>query len=836
MHALARCASLSALLLTSLRLVAADAAVVSWNNLGMHCMDSDYSVFSILPPYNTIEAQLIVNGYLVTNGSNYTISYEAAADPNGSVNSTSSNKGNFYDYAALLYGPVTVDHGLAGWNMPGIANVPQSMLFEQTNFVAPGVGPLVNWFRAEGIPLTPYDDASQKNPYPMMRIVARDSRGNVIATNNIVLPVSDEMDCRTCHASGSYNNSMPAAGWIYDANPERDYRLNILRLHDEKQFAQFNDLYTRALATNGFNALGLYASVTNNKPILCAICHSSAALGTSGFETTPSLTQSMHAQHAPAPDPVLGITLDNSLNRAACYRCHPGSTTRCLRGAMGAAVAPDGSMAMQCQSCHGTMSRVGASGRLGWLMEPQCQSCHSGTATHNNGQIRYESVFDSTGAVRTAVDSTFATQPNTPAPGISLFRFSSGHGGLQCEACHGSTHAEFPSTHSNDNVRNLQMQGHVGVLVECTVCHTNMPSTANGGPHGMHPVGQGWVNRHPGWLESGATLQQCQTCHGADYRGTVLSKAQTDRTLTANFDSGQTTVKLFRGALVGCYNCHNGPNQDSRNTTAAPVANNVSANTYVSQAVAITLSASEPNLTFFIIGQPAHGSAGLSNNVVTYYPDAGFVGVDSFTFAAYNGMKNSAVATATIGVDTIIDSTAPQLRITSPTSNPTYGTIDATLALGGSASDNVGVATVQWSNDRGGSGTATGTTSWSANVPLQIGVNVITVTATDLAGNNSVDSISVTYSIVPTINVVIVGQGSVTPNLSGKTLVAGRTYTMTAVPSPGWLFANWTGSVSANTPTLTFVMQNSMSVTATFYPGPFHHKQRHLLRVIRRTR
>ena len=25
-------------------------SLVGWNNLGMHCMDSDYSVFSILPP------------------------------------------------------------------------------------------------------------------------------------------------------------------------------------------------------------------------------------------------------------------------------------------------------------------------------------------------------------------------------------------------------------------------------------------------------------------------------------------------------------------------------------------------------------------------------------------------------------------------------------------------------------------------------------------------------------------------------------------------------------------------------------------------------------------
>ncbi len=34
----------------------------------MHCMDSDYSVFSILPPYNTIQAHLInASGQLVKN-------------------------------------------------------------------------------------------------------------------------------------------------------------------------------------------------------------------------------------------------------------------------------------------------------------------------------------------------------------------------------------------------------------------------------------------------------------------------------------------------------------------------------------------------------------------------------------------------------------------------------------------------------------------------------------------------------------------------------------------------------------------------------------------------
>lgn len=43
-----------------LGLPAAQNQLLGWNNLGMHCMDSDYSVFSILPPYNTIHARLIV--------------------------------------------------------------------------------------------------------------------------------------------------------------------------------------------------------------------------------------------------------------------------------------------------------------------------------------------------------------------------------------------------------------------------------------------------------------------------------------------------------------------------------------------------------------------------------------------------------------------------------------------------------------------------------------------------------------------------------------------------------------------------------------------------------
>src|SRR4051794_29188230 len=93
------------------------------------------------------------------------------------------------------------------------------------------------------------------------------------------------------------------------------------------------------------------------------------------------------------------------------------------------------------------------------------------------------------GNPRQAVDPTFATNPNVPGPGHSLYRFSYGHGGLACEACHGSTHAEFPTSHVNDNLESQALQGHAGPVAECATCHTTPPATTDGGPHGAPPAG-----------------------------------------------------------------------------------------------------------------------------------------------------------------------------------------------------------------------------------------------------------------------------------------------------------------------------------------------------------
>ena len=630
---------------------AANSTILGWNNLGMHCMDSDYSVFTVLPPYNTIEAQLIVGGKLVTNGTGYTVTYQALADPSGSINTTSIGKGNFYDYTPFLYGPLAPDKGLANGVMPGPANIRQTNVFQTLNEPVHGVFTPVNWWHAEGIPITPYDDAGNKNPYPLMRMIAWNSANQPIATNDVVLPVSDEMDCRVCHASGTQDAAKPAAGWIWDGLPERDYRLNILRLHDERQFSQHGAVYAGALATNNYNPAGLYRRVTaDGKPVLCALCHASEALQTAGYPGVPPLTTSVHSRHATVMDPELHITLDNSANRAACYRCHPGSTTRCLRGAMGSAIAADGSMDMQCQSCHGNMSAVGSASRVGWIMEPNCQGCHTGTATSNSGQIRYTSVFETNGAVRVPTNRTFATTLNTPPTGglnLSLYRFSVGHGGLQCSACHGSTHAEFPSSHVNDNLRNIALQGHAGVMSECTACHTNSPSTVSGGPHGMHPVGSVWIEGHHEGLDKGPMPPRCATCHGADGSGTVLSRMQANRTLSAF-----GTKTLFRGAIIGCYTCHKGPGNTASNTNAAPTVVGVVTNTTNDQSVNIPLPVTGAGAWPRIISQAANGSVGVNTNthVATYFPNPGYVGTDRFTFAAYDGSKNSNLATGTVTV------------------------------------------------------------------------------------------------------------------------------------------------------------------------------------------
>ncbi len=498
----------------------------------MHCMDGkDYSIFAVLPPYNTVRAQLIKNGstaQLVTSG--VTLSYEAVADTAGSINTSSSDKTNFWTYSSALFlTPLNLDEGLAGKVVQ--SKIPQPLDYNSAESV----------WEAVGIPTVPYDDQGVTNPYPMAKIVAKDSAGKVLAEATVVLAVSDEMSCMNCHASGSNPAAQPAGGWVNNPDLAKDVKLNILKLHDER-----NDVspYLPALATKGYTyQASLMQTATSGTPILCATCHASNALSAPGVAGVPALTQSMHSYHGPVVNPGSGTTLDNATSPfGSCYLCHPGVNTRCQRGAMSS---------IACMSCHGNLTAVGSSLRRGWLDVPACQNCHTDSD-------RYTTTFDGTGAWRTTTDATFATNPNTPVPNTHLFRLSKGHGNLGCPGCHGAPHAEYPTSQPNDNVYPQAAQSYGGEIRECTLCHgTSAALTNSGGPHGIHSIGQTWVDGHHAYAENGQ-YTACAYCHGADYRGSPLSATPTARSLKAE----ETTKNFPAGYMVGCYDCHNGPTGD----------------------------------------------------------------------------------------------------------------------------------------------------------------------------------------------------------------------------------------------------------------------------------
>ncbi len=504
--------------------------LVAWSELGMHCMDGkDYSVFSVLPPYNTIHAQLLKRGEpptAITSG--VTVTYQATPDTTKSINSSSSSKTNFWSYVRTLFlNSVPPEVGLANYDTQ--SRTPHPLTFNATE----------GYWEAVGIPTVPYDDAGKWNPYPMALLVAKNSSGTVLAQAKIVLAVSDEMSCKNCHASGSDPNAMPASGWVNNSDPLKDPKLNILKKHDDRwPISQ----YLSQLQSKGWTyEASLYQTAVNGTPVLCSSCHSDNALSLPGLPGISSLSHDMHALHGPQVNLATGTTLDQATtDLGACYLCHPGPVTQCKRGAMNT---------QRCTDCHGNVSYVSTATRNPWIIEPACQMCH-------NTSQRFTTTFASSGQWRQTTDTTFATNTNVPVTGANLYRYSSGHGTVFCSGCHGSPHAEFPTLQANDNVYSTNLQGHTGKITECVVCHTNVPVTQTSGPHGMHTIGQSWVSAHGDYADGGG-YQACAYCHGASYKGSFLSQTSMKRTF--NIDDGGTKT-LPAGHQVSCYDCHNGPN------------------------------------------------------------------------------------------------------------------------------------------------------------------------------------------------------------------------------------------------------------------------------------
>lgn len=120
----------------------------------------------------------------------------------------------------------------------------------------------------------------------------------------------------------------------------------------------------------------------------------------------------------------------------------------------------------------------------------------------------------------------------------------------------------------------------------------------------------------------------------------------------------------------------------------------------------------------------------IGANTITVTASTGGSQVSKSLNVTRQSISTTGPGTSGAGTDT----TPPSLTITSPASG-TLSTTAASVFISGIASDNVGVALVSWATNFGQAGVASGTTVWSAAIPLIVGNNSVTVRATDAAGN-----------------------------------------------------------------------------------------------------
>jgi hypothetical protein len=366
--------------------------ILAQNDLGMHCYNRDFQYLGVLPPANTLVAQVVRVGdppQIITSG--ITVSYTFPD------NTDSVSKSNFWSYAQQLFGltvPLPSNIGLAGKGLAG------DMDLRGDHFVA------------EWIPLTEFRDSAPTVPYPyqLALIIACDATtGAELARQTVVAPVSTEMHCDTCHGDHGRANRDIATGVV---------ELNILTLHDRENMDDY--------------PAGHRGSLVGRVPILCAECHASNALRAPGAGDMPNFSRAMHDKHKE----IVPSTLDG------CYNCHPGPQTQCLRDVMSQ------QHGMTCVDCHGTMSQV-ARNPNPWLNEPRCASagCH-GAAYQQNAALYRLSTGHGGLFCAACHDSPHAiAQSREPNDAIKFIALQ-GHAGTlrECSICH-ATQPSGPGPH-----------------------------------------------------------------------------------------------------------------------------------------------------------------------------------------------------------------------------------------------------------------------------------------------------------------------------------------------------------------------------------------------------
>jgi mono/diheme cytochrome c family protein len=407
--------------------------LLAWCTLGEKCISDSDAHFSMLPPGSTLSAQLVRRDLfpeIVTEGVELTF-----IPPAGFENP--SNHVDFWEYATSLVGKdVPLNVSAKGLGMSG------AMKLNAEN----------RTFMADGIPVLPYTDGGEINPYPVFTIEARDTAsGRLLATTRVVAPVSTEIGCKNCHGGTWRKDGVMGISAVTASD--------VLARHDRR------------------HETTLLADAEAGRPVLCQSCHPDPLLGAEGRPELLNLPASIHGFHA---NYMTGMD-----DAEACHACHPtgpDSYTYCARGV-------HAQIGLTCVNCHGTLedhtlSLLRAEEEAGkakagvlmrhikprlvatvdeivprkpWTDEPDCLTCHVDFAPPET-------------------DSAFNEWVRGPK---GLYRTRSDDAGLMCEGCHGPTHAEYPAVNAFhpdlDALQPLQYQGApgpVGSGGNCAVCHT----------------------------------------------------------------------------------------------------------------------------------------------------------------------------------------------------------------------------------------------------------------------------------------------------------------------------------------------------------------------------
>lgn len=151
------------------------------------------------------------------------------------------------------------------------------------------------------------------------------------------------------------------------------------------------------------------------------------------------------------------------------------------------------------------------------------------------------------------------------------------------------------------------------------------------------------------------------------------------------------------------------------------------------------------------------------------------VGANTVTIDASGGGGSPSTVTRTITL-TPVDTTAPDLSVTTPSADGTVSNATTTQTVAGSVSDSEsGVASVTVN----GTSTPFPGGAFSTSIALVLGANTITVTATDAAGNQRTVSRTVTRLVTPTPPDTTAPSVQITNPSGDRTLDVALPYTLT---------------------------------------------------------